>query len=542
MRRELSLAYTLLAVLASLYLLVVPAAQAQNIDVNVPAKFDQSVTFTGNNTHSGTETLAGLTNITNLNGVQKCDQFAGATVDVVVNACIAAAIATSSGALGIADATGMRNGTIAAQINVGQHTGYNPVVLLLPATAVWSVTITNGTDCGIMLYNKSAMLRYAMGVEATSMWIASASSSTNVQGLVCTDPSPPGSGSYVRAEGFGVDNHSNPGTMACAALCLQYLYDNSIFRDVGVVAGNGTGMSVMNACCSTAFHNVTVNCFFTSGCIPLNLGGTSYGLQDVNFFGGSYDHPGAGQHNIVIGGGALTFGVNFYGLYMEPNSTDTSTALMEIGANVRNVNIFGGVAAGTTGSGSAAYMVDVATWAGPTNDTFTGLCSATTHKLVNDNVSGLTIAGDATDGCNASYVSGTPVFGGAVYGTLFSGNKGAAQTAGNITLPAGWGTGASVALAGPSSQYTQYNEFTITSGSGSFAAAPTVQAVFPTAFPAAPVCSLTVSAITGTGGAILFKQTAQSTTHTTFTATTSTGAAFTPAASETYTAVMQCGL
>jgi len=192
-------------------------------------------------------------------------------------------------------------------------------------------------------------------------------------------------------------------------------------------------------------------------------------------------------------------------------------------------------------TGSTAYMVDIATWGGPTNDTFSGFESVT-HKLINDHVTGTQINGDSTYGANALYISGSPTFGGALSATLFSANKGTAQTVGNITFPAGWGTGASVALAGPSSQYTQLNEFTITSGSGSFAAAPTVQVVFPTAFPTAPVCSLNVGAITGSGGAILFKQTATSTTQTTFTATTSTGSAFTAAASETYTVVMHCGL
>lgn len=131
---------------------------------------------------------------------------------------------------------------------------------------------------------------------------------------------------------------------------------------------------------------------------------------------------------------------------------------------------------------------------------------------------------------------------GIVAGILSLGNQGIAQAASNITLPSGWGTGAATALSGPALQYTQFNEFTITSGSAAFAAAPTVQVVFPQPFPSAPVCSLVVSGVTGSGGAILFKQTAESASRTRFTATTDTGAAFTPAASETYTVLLQCGL
>lgn len=112
------------------------------------------------------------------------------------------------------------------------------------------------------------------------------------------------------------------------------------------------------------------------------------------------------------------------------------------------------------------------------------------------------------------------------------------QTAGNITLGAGWGTGATVTgLLGKS----QTERFTITSGSASFSAAPAVTVTFPNVFPLTPLCTLDVTGITGAGGAIIFNIGTLSTATAQFTATTSTGAAFTPAAAETYNVVMRCG-
>ena len=55
-----------------------------------------------------------------------------------------------------------------------------------------------------------------------------------------------------------------------------------------------------------------------------------------------------------------------------------------------------------------------------------------------------------------------------------------------------------------------------------------------------PACQLTPVGVTGSGGAILFNPTATSLTSTTWTAQTSTGGVFTPAASESYTVVLSC--
>lgn len=158
------------------------------------------------------------------------------------------------------------------------------------------------------------------------------------------------------------------------------------------------------------------------------------------------------------------------------------------------------------------------------------------------NLSGIELLNHAVSSKNSNYYSGALTTSSTVSAKLLVANQGVAQTTGNIVLT-GWGShGASVSLSGPTIQYTQYNEFTITTGSTGYTSAPTVAVSFPQAFSSPPVCSMNVSGITGSGGAIILKQSSWSARSTTFTAFTSTGAAFTPAASETYTVVMQCGL
>jgi hypothetical protein len=158
------------------------------------------------------------------------------------------------------------------------------------------------------------------------------------------------------------------------------------------------------------------------------------------------------------------------------------------------------------------------------------------------NLSGIQANGVTVSSKGNNYYSGALITGSTVSAKLLVANQGTAQTTKNIVLT-GWGSGGgSVALSGPRTQYTQYNEFTITTGSTGYTSNPTVAVTFSQAFSSPPVCTMNVNGITGSGGAIMLKQSSWSASSTTFTAFTSTGAAFTPAAGETYTVVMQCGL
>lgn len=143
-------------------------------------------------------------------------------------------------------------------------------------------------------------------------------------------------------------------------------------------------------------------------------------------------------------------------------------------------------------------------------------------------------------GLPANY-NGNPatVLGSQNYSNVLQASMGPACSSSAVTLGAGWGTGASTR---DFSGFSQSCQFTITTGTAPFAAAPTVSFTFPNGFQLpAPVCTLDVHAITGPGGAVMFSNTTPGNVSTTFTATTMTGAAFAPAAGESYTVVMRCG-
>lgn len=126
----------------------------------------------------------------------------------------------------------------------------------------------------------------------------------------------------------------------------------------------------------------------------------------------------------------------------------------------------------------------------------------------------------------------------AVQAANFQANQGKLQSSTNITLGPGWGSGARVTDV---KGWTQTEQFTINSGSGSFATAPQVSIRFPSPFPQTPLCSLTAQDVAGNGGAILFNPTFLSGAMVTFTAETLAGSTFTAAANERYTVLMRCG-
>jgi hypothetical protein len=63
-------------------------------------------------------------------------------------------------------------------------------------------------------------------------------------------------------------------------------------------------------------------------------------------------------------------------------------------------------------------------------------------------------------------------------------NQGAAQTSGNISISAGWGTGAAVSVV---SGFSERSQWTITAGT-SPSSSPTITITFPDAFPGTPIC------------------------------------------------------
>lgn len=235
--------------------------------------------------------------------------------------------------------------------------------------------------------------------------------------------------------------------------------------------------------------------------------------QGVHLYGVHLEQPAKWIQNfgyLTVVGSKLTNGTSSGTLGYLIDNQDTNCAFL--GAETLNAG------AGTIfrGAGGQQCTLVQLSWSGP----------------------GLGLSGGYAQ--NPAFWIATGALGGSfIQSQGFVANTGTTCGGSNVALGAGWGTGATAtSFLG----YSQSCQFTITTGSAAFGAAPTVTFTLPNQFAVASVpCQMNVHAITGGGGAIIFDNTTPSPSAPVFTAATSTGAAFTPAGAETYKVVVTCG-
>ena len=317
---------------------------------------------------------------------------------------------------GICDASAMPSTTFSSQINVGNSSA-QPVALILPGAATWSFNITDGVSCGIRQYNKTVILSRAGVAGGAVFSLIPLSSSTNMEGLFCTEDSPSAGGAYVYAERIQASNTVGA-TMEKGAVILQHLFDNSTFFNITGINSSGVGVKIFDVCCGTAFYNLSADGLSGSGARPLVLGDTvlsgtiaSGGLVDVYFAGLSLGHPGSGKFGLEIGDStnagtrnAFDENITFSTLYMEPNATNTTTQGIQIRPNVHGI-VMNGCNFSNVAGGSTAYFIDIAPWAGPSDSSFIN-CKSQTLNVINDHVTGLTVRGASNYGQSPAYFSG----------------------------------------------------------------------------------------------------------------------------------------
>jgi hypothetical protein len=329
----------------------------------------------------------GALSLTSPNGVQFADQFAGATADVKLNACVTAAISSSSG---ICDARGLGGAqTIAAQVNVG-NTAQQPVTLLLPSSGTWLVTITDGTSCAIKHFSNAALIGFNGGLG--QLVIEPNNSSTNLRALYCTDLTPAGNGSYIRAEGFQLYNPVGA-TLTQAAMDVEWTFDNSDFENITVANYNGLSLYVKGSCCGTIFKTITSNGGSAANGVPVVIdGGSPIGTVAVMFESLSADHAGCGKHEIEVKGGGATNAINFYNTYVETSIACSGTTHVQITAAQGGVNFYGGQVRVENNS-DTAYCFDVTANTGNAIGVFGMSCSSPSpYNAINDHQAGVTVA------------------------------------------------------------------------------------------------------------------------------------------------------
>jgi hypothetical protein len=311
-----------------------------------------SPTLSGNPVFSGAPIFSNSTTVPKLNNLIYVDGVTYPFTTAGIQAAIAAAIAAGGG---IVDARGATSMTITSEIDVGNHAQV-PVTLLLPQAATWTVTgITNGTSCAIKQFSQSSVIGPGTG-GSSAMIIHGGLASNNLDSIYCTEASPSGNGSYIRAEGFQIFN-PNGATMANGAANIQALFDDSDIHDI-VVASYGTvGLNVHGLiCCGTEFHNLTSNANHTAGSIPVQIN-LSSGSGAVAFYNLSADHPGTGNNAIKITNVNNQRAVRFYNTYSEGNNADTTTANISAGSTAGPIEFYGVTC--NDNPSSTAYCIDI---------------------------------------------------------------------------------------------------------------------------------------------------------------------------------------
>jgi hypothetical protein len=277
--------------------------------------------------------------------VYSANSFAGADASIQINACIAAVISAGGGTCDASMFIGTQS--MSQQVNVGsansvaEHIG---LALLLPDTATWVWHLTDGVSCGIHQFSSTAVIGKQPGAGGNRM-VLTVNSGATMDSIYCTDGA--GYGSYVRAEGFAVWNNQVGCIFANGVVHVRGIADESSFTRIFAENYFGDVWHIESACCGARFEGIQgisngAMSNGASGGVPLTIGPGK--VHNVSIYDSTFNQPGIGYSDVLIEGGSLVFGVNFFNLYMEGNgAVDPTTSMVYISLGVGPVHFFGGL-------------------------------------------------------------------------------------------------------------------------------------------------------------------------------------------------------
>ena len=357
-------------------------------------------------------TFSGTVTGQKVGAVYQADQFSGADASVQMNACIAAVIAVGGGTC---DASGLGGAqTLSEQINVGSevqaNSATNTVTLILPDSGNWTITIADGTSCGIMQYSNTTIMRKGeAGGGGGNRIILGTTGSTRIDSIYCTDPNPTSGGSYVRAGGFWASN-SVPSALATGVFHVQKLFDESHIHDMGADVSQGNIWVVDGTCCGTSFDHIQG--FAGDGTdsgYPLHV----LRAMATSFRDSTFNGPGTGKNNILVEGAAgVVNGLTFSNIYEEKYTND-ATPINKIVAGAQGVHFEDSVISGSGSAANICFENDSTNGFVVTNTT----CSYQMTTEINDVAFGRTWSG--MGGYIANYQTGSTYAAGSQFGKSF---------------------------------------------------------------------------------------------------------------------------
>lgn len=338
--------------------------------------------FTGNNTFAGSSTFSGTTATKNLNLTQFADQFPGATLDVKLNACLAAAVSVGGTTCDARGITGAQ--TIAAEVDIPAG-----MTLLVPSSGTWTVTITGGATSAFKMFDASTLNGGCNGNNCLIITLANAANvasmltNNQISGLI-----------EFKVTGLKFYNTLN-GTVANAMVDFNNIEATTVIRDVSVNTFAGRGLWIHGAASVVLFDNFWVEGAFVAGAKPLVIESTGSTVSSISFVGGAIEHPGAGQFTANLDGhGAASLGpIHFIGTHFEGSNSDTTTSLIE-NKDAKGTT-FLGCAVNTLAGGSTAYAFQLdETVAGQSHGFAVVGGSVAGTRVGKDNIRATTFGGD----------------------------------------------------------------------------------------------------------------------------------------------------
>lgn len=478
-----------------------------------------NLAFTGNNTHSGTETFA------NINKVIYADQQAGATADVKIANCL-----TALGGSGTCNATGFGATTqsLAAQVTVnsGQTILFDPATTFQASTAALNPfvvkvnAIVKGLhfDCGnqptysgnLFTFNDAYRDGNTTAVEDTRITCSGVTTGTAAL-LSSTGVAQPIV--WIRLSHwrqFGLLNQ-----VLLTASGNGFVNDNH-FTDMQMTGGGGTSVQI---------HYTTNNGQLNANqCIQCSFESAS-ATDLAELFDGTTGANDQASNNLYIGDGwdTTVAAINYSG-----NSKATlNQAIGFFNHGISDNNLTNGMNfPENIAVGAGLYIGGTPGQAGTTQITHNS--SSTVSGVTGSNYC-LFIAGTGAFQCLD--VSGNLGIAGRIVGGSNLVAVGTACTNGELALSAGFGATATVTAVAGNGQTCHW---TITSSGAGQAANPTITDTLTNPLPTATtVCDMRMEG--GTGTSTLINQTTLSATAPVFTFNG------TPVAASTYIVVRRCG-
>jgi hypothetical protein len=215
-----------------------------------------------------------------------------------------------------------------------QKAGF-PTEYSLPLYGSWNCAITTGAAVSCATFYQYTFV-HAPGIGIGNRFnFSNNNASTNVFAICASTQNPVQVTTIMNLSGFGCSNTaSGGGTMTSGSACVWSNTSDTFREDnVGCVDTKSGDFSTWswNTGAGSSFFNHHGSSQTNAGAGACKIGKAGNGNTGTFYFGWSCPTAGTGANNLSVAAGFGEFGS--FGLYLEKDSTDNATAMIDIAAN-----------------------------------------------------------------------------------------------------------------------------------------------------------------------------------------------------------------